>query len=58
MRKQVLDSKARVKSDTAVNKAQLDATAKEAKMNLKEQKMDLKVRSDIKKKIASEPEEV
>ena len=58
MRKQVLDSKARVKTDTAVNKAQLDAAAKEAKMNLKEQKMDLKVRSDIKKKIASEPEEV
>ena len=58
MRKQVLDSKSRLKSDTAINKAQLDATAKEAKLNLKEQKLDLKVRSDIKKKIASEPEEV
>lgn len=58
MRKQVLDSKARVKSDTAINKAQLDLTAKEAKLALKEQKVDLKVNTDIKKKVVNNNEQM
>tara|TARA_Y100001938_G_C8088654_1_gene433664 strand:+ start:114 stop:2384 length:2271 start_codon:yes stop_codon:yes gene_type:complete len=54
MRKQVLDSRARLKGDVAVNKAQLDATAKEAKVASKEHKVNLKALENIKKKVAQE----
>ena len=54
MRKQVLDSKSRLKSDVAVNKAQLDAVAKEAKLGLKEQKVNAQAFASIKKKVASD----
>ena len=57
MRKQVLDSKARVKSDVAVNKAQLDATAKEAKLAAKEHKVNLKSFENVKKKVAKDKEQ-
>lgn len=58
MRKQVLDSRARLKGDVAVNKAQLDSTAKEAKVAAKEHKVNLKALENIKKKVAknSSPE--
>mgnify|MGYP005816509035 FL=1 len=57
MRKQVLDSSSRLKTDTAVNKAQLDATAKEAKLAAKEHKVNLKSFENVKKKVAKNKEQ-
>ena len=57
MRKQVLDSKARVKGDVAVNKAQLDQAAREAKLAVKEHKVNLKSFEDVKKKVVKDKEQ-